>query len=58
MTYLDVLVNNAGVNKVMPAIELTEEIYDWIVDIDLRTPFFCALGSSQDHDEAKERKDR
>ncbi len=44
---LDVLVNNAGVNKVMPAIELTEEIYDWIVDIDLRTPFFCALEAAK-----------
>mgnify|MGYP000961495388 CR=1 FL=1 len=44
---LDILINNAGVNQVMPAIEMSEEIFDWILDIDLRTPFFCSVEAAK-----------
>ena len=39
---LDVAFNNAGVEQpIMPAADLTEEEWDWIVDIDLRGVFLC-----------------
>jgi 3-oxoacyl-[acyl-carrier protein] reductase len=44
---LDILINNAGVNKVMPAIEMTAEVFDWILDIDLRSPFFCCVEAAK-----------
>lgn len=44
---LDILVNNAGVNKVMAAVDVTPEIYDWILDIDLRTPFFTSIEAAK-----------
>jgi NAD(P)-dependent dehydrogenase (short-subunit alcohol dehydrogenase family) len=44
---LDVLVNNAGVNRLMPAVEMTEEVYDWILDVDLKTPFFSSIAAAR-----------
>jgi 3-oxoacyl-[acyl-carrier protein] reductase len=44
---LDILVNNAGVNKVMAAVDVTPEVYDFILDIDLRTPFFCSIEAAK-----------
>lgn len=37
---VDVLVNNAGINMLVPALEVTEEIWDKILDINLRGLFF------------------
>jgi 2-deoxy-D-gluconate 3-dehydrogenase len=37
---IDILVNNAGYNKIKPALEVTEEEYDYIVDVNLKNVFF------------------
>lgn len=39
---LDVLVNSAGVSKAGPAVEVTEEIWDYIMDINLKGTFFMS----------------
>ena len=39
---IDILVNNAGTNKWMPTIDMTEEVWDYIVDIDLKGVFLCS----------------
>ncbi len=39
---VDVLVNNAGIENVCPAADLDEEIWDRIVDTNLKGPFFVA----------------
>ncbi len=39
---IDILVNNAGMNIRKPAVELTEEDWDQVVDTDLKGVFFCA----------------
>ncbi len=39
---LDIGVNNAGVAKAQPSIEVTEEDWDHIVDVDLKGVFLCA----------------
>ena len=39
---VDVLVNNAGVYTSAPAIEMTEEQWDVVVDVDLKGPFLCS----------------
>ena len=42
MGSLDVLVNNAGVNISKPALEITEEDWDQVLDINLKAAFFCS----------------
>ena len=37
---IDILVNNAGYNKIMPILEVTEEDYDYIIDVNLKSVFF------------------
>ena len=37
---IDILVNNAGYNKIMPALDVSEEDYDYIVDVNLKNVFF------------------
>lgn len=37
-----VLVNNAGTNRVKPALEITEDDYDAVLDLNLRSAFFVA----------------
>ena len=39
---IDVLVNNAGYNKLAPALEYDEALYDQIVDANLKNVFFCS----------------
>lgn len=39
---IDVLVNNAGVNKVQPALDCTEEDFDYIVDVNFKGTFFMS----------------
>jgi NAD(P)-dependent dehydrogenase (short-subunit alcohol dehydrogenase family) len=38
----DILVNNAGTNRPKPFVEVTEEDYDVVIDINLRAAFFVA----------------
>jgi len=39
---LDILVNNAGIYPLVPVMELTEEIWDRVLDINLKGAFFCS----------------
>ncbi|MCD6290070.1 MAG: SDR family oxidoreductase, partial [Anaerolineae bacterium] len=39
---IDVLVNNAGINQRGPILELSEETWDQIIDINLKGPWLCA----------------
>ena len=39
---LSILVNNAGVEEVKPSLDVTEEIWDKILDTNLKGAFFCA----------------
>ncbi len=42
MDGIDVLINNAGVNIAKPALEVTEEDWDAVLDTNLKGSFFCA----------------
>ncbi|UOF90292.1 SDR family oxidoreductase [Fodinisporobacter ferrooxydans] len=42
MNGLDVLINNAGINIPKPALEVTEDDWDRILDTNLKGTFFCA----------------
>ena len=44
---LHVVVNNAGVNRRMPILEMDAETWDWIVRIDLRLPYFLSQRAAQ-----------
>ncbi|WP_017728771.1 SDR family NAD(P)-dependent oxidoreductase [Halalkalibacterium ligniniphilum] len=39
---IDILVNSAGINRPTKATEVTEEIWDQIMDINLKGTFFCS----------------
>jgi 2-deoxy-D-gluconate 3-dehydrogenase len=39
---IDILINNAGINIAKPALEVTEEDWDRIQDINLKGAFFCS----------------
>ena len=43
---LDILVNNAGVGKTGPLAEVTDDLWDWIIDINLKGPFVCARAAA------------
>jgi 2-deoxy-D-gluconate 3-dehydrogenase len=40
--FIDILVNNAGVNLAKPILDLSEDEWDKIIDIDLKGYFLCA----------------
>lgn len=40
--HIDVLVNNAGVNVIKPAISITEEEWDRVLDVNLKAAFFLS----------------
>ena len=44
---LSILVNNAGVEEVKPSLEVTEEIWDMILDTNLKGAFFCAQAAAR-----------
>jgi NAD(P)-dependent dehydrogenase (short-subunit alcohol dehydrogenase family) len=44
---LDILINNAGVEQVAPSLAVTEEIWDRIVDTNLKGAFFAAQAAAQ-----------
>ena len=39
---IDILVNNAGINISKPALEVTEEDWDRVIDVNLKGVFFCS----------------
>jgi glucose 1-dehydrogenase len=43
-----VLVNNAGVEQEMPFLEITEEVWDRMIDTDLKGPFLCAQAAARE----------
>jgi NAD(P)-dependent dehydrogenase (short-subunit alcohol dehydrogenase family) len=45
---IDVVVNNAGIERSMPAIEETEEIYREVLGVNLIAPFVLARAAAQD----------
>lgn len=44
---LSILVNNAGVEEVKPSLYVTEEIWDKILDTNLKGAFFCAQAAAK-----------
>lgn len=44
---VDILINNAGVFKPKPFVEITEEEYDWFLDIILKGKFFTAQAAAK-----------
>ena len=44
---LDILVNNAGVEQVCPAVEVEEDLWDRILDTNLKGAFFMAQASAR-----------
>lgn len=44
---LDVLVNNAGLFQRKPALEMTEAEWDALLDVNLRSAFFCAQAAAR-----------
>lgn len=47
MGSLDVLVNNAGANITKPSLEVTEEDWDQVLDINLKGSFFCCKKAAE-----------
>lgn len=45
---LDILVNNAGIFQPKPALEITEEDWDRMIDIDLKGEFLCAQRAAKE----------
>ncbi len=45
---LDILVNNAGIYQPKPALEITEEDWDIMIDIDLKGEFLCAQRAAKE----------
>ena len=43
---LDVLVNNAGVAKAAALADVTDELWDWIMDVNLKGAFICARAAA------------
>jgi len=39
---IDIVVNNAGLFPIMPALELTERVWDRVLDVNLKGAFFCS----------------
>jgi NAD(P)-dependent dehydrogenase (short-subunit alcohol dehydrogenase family) len=50
---ITVLINNAGVAPFMPMSEHTEEVYDYVVDVNLKGAFFCTRALAPQMVEAK-----
>jgi NAD(P)-dependent dehydrogenase (short-subunit alcohol dehydrogenase family) len=46
--HLDLLVNNAGINKHEPAEEMSEQTWNAIIDVDLTGVFLCSKAVSRD----------
>jgi len=44
---LDLLVNNAGVQKPLTSLQMTEEWFDRIMGLNIRSPFFCCQAAAK-----------
>jgi len=44
---IDILVNNAGVEQVCPSLDVEEDVWDLIVDTNLKGAFFCAQAAAR-----------
>jgi len=44
---LDILVNNAGTNRRAPALEYTEQDWDTVMDLNLKSVFFCCQAAGR-----------
>ncbi len=44
---MDILVNNAGIFPFAPALEMTEQLWDRVLDINLKGTFFCAQAAAR-----------
>ncbi|MCB4767560.1 glucose 1-dehydrogenase [Ancylobacter sp. Lp-2] len=44
---LDILVNNAGIEQVCPSLDVEEELWDRILDTNLKGAFFCAQAAAR-----------
>jgi glucose 1-dehydrogenase len=44
---IDVLINNAAVVGWSPALEVTEEVWDSVLDVNLKGSFFCAIETAK-----------
>jgi 2-deoxy-D-gluconate 3-dehydrogenase len=44
---VDILVNNAGIFPFAPALEITEELWDRVLSVNLKGAFFCAQAAAQ-----------
>ncbi len=44
---IDVLVNNAGMGNPIPAEDLTEHDWDWMMDLNLKGTFFCCQAAGK-----------
>ena len=53
-----ILVNNAGVLRNSPVMEMPESEWDLVVDVCLKGAFLCSQGSASDHGGQPLRKDR
>lgn len=47
MGSIDVLINNAGINRAKPAIEVTEEDWDLTLNTNLKAAFFCSQKAAE-----------
>lgn len=47
MGSLQILINNAGINIAKPALEVTEQDWDLVLDTNLKAAFFCAQGAAR-----------
>ena len=52
---VDIMVNNAGVEKHAPFWEVTEKDYDFVIDVNLKGTFFCAQAMAKHLIETKRR---
>lgn len=49
---LDILVNNAGIYPLVPIMEVGEELWDRVLDLNLKAAFFCAQAAAKEMIEA------
>jgi len=47
MSTIDILINNAGVEQICPSLDVTEALWDRILDTNLKAAFFCAQAAAR-----------
>lgn len=46
--HVDILVNNAGITVYMPALEMTSELWDKVMSVNLRSQFLCGIAAGRE----------